>query len=185
MSHKTYYSAAYANALKPIVDAMLEDRTPRVFTCAQYRMTLKSLEKLVSNALLYLAHKDQTVDRRYARFKLSIFVNKVNAPEGDCVILRFRVPQFSAKPNELTALDGDGHRVTIIDKKAKPPPETNTSVWLDAIDEFLESDSKELHLKELILHESSQLAIRQTLSGLAGVVEIVELSIQTLHLRKL
>lgn len=176
----TYYSPQYAEAIRPIIEAMIADGRTRSFSCAKYGKTVGTLERLINRAINYLIDNCDSDDKRYYNFRRAVMVKKIYRSDEtkNSVDIGFKIPQFSgAEPAPM-----DSSSVKSRDDEHES---AQLVVWQNAVDDYINTGEAgtELVIGDLRLDDEGILAVKASVSGISDV-ELVSVNRESIILRK-
>lgn len=140
----SYYKRKYAEALLPVLDAMLVDRKQRSFSAKEHNSSLNSLFLRVNRSWLYIIdHMDE--QGTYERLRKEVYISK-DEQTGD-VKLSFEKTKRRKADMEYPEPD----RTYI----ASANVETPDSAWRENFDDFLENGEMgtEWELSKVLISE--------------------------------
>lgn len=166
------------------------DKLPREYNCAAFHKTVKTMEKLLSRAALYLIDNCDDRERTYARWRKSVEIKR-DWPRKGFVTIRWKSARFSlVGTGALVGMDlrkAESETVAdIVPDVVVNQKESSNTEWCNILDEFIcdGEAGTSITVDELNLTEADIGFVKASCAGVGGI-KIVELNESRIVVTKL
>lgn len=163
----SYYSADYAEALKPVIVALSQEPGVRYYRAAATGKSVETLYLFITRAWNWLKDHD-TKDKFYTRMRKCIKI--VRSHERGYVMLEYKGGWLSTAKNAVDIASAEEAMGISPERLPSAPVSGTNTTWRAELDSFVESDERgTLRLYKLNLSIEEVAFVKASLSGLDGV----------------